>query len=199
MASVFPIVEGQGDVIAVPLLLRRIAVELIGGINLQCATPFRLPRTRLKNIGDLSRALQLGQNKLRQVPPPSFILILMDADVDCPKALLETLAGQHRDLIAASPTSMVFAAREFETWFLAADMNASDHRALRASTPPVANPEMIADAKGRFRDDFMLPGSSYSETVDQPKFASCMDLAKARRSPSFDKLVREVRRHLGPR
>jgi len=55
------------------------------------------------------------------------------------------------------------------------------------------DPESIRDAKG-WLQQAMLPGRKYSETVDQASLASKFDLNAARRSPSFDKMYREVGR-----
>ena len=43
-----------------------------------------------------------------------------------------------------------------------------------------------------------MTGVKYSETVDQPRFTARMDLNQCRaRSPSFDKLCRELARYQG--
>lgn len=200
MPTSFAIVEGDGDVLAVPLLLRRISSELLGCNDLVCLTPYRLPRTRLLNVAELSRALAIAHAKLRNANPPCFVILLMDADDDCPRELVARLTESHAAQIARAPTSIVFAVREFESWFLSANMSAMHHSSLRADAEIVDDPESVGDAKGRFRDTVISRGRSYSETVDQPKYVSCMDLITAqKRSPSFDKLVRELRRHLAPR
>ena len=200
MPTVFPIVEGDGDVKAVPILLRRIASEVLACANLNCLQPYRLSRNKLMKAGELSRTLSLARSKLRNCDPPSFTLVLMDSDADCAKEVVETLNADHAAHFEVVPTSIVLAVREFEAWFLAAKMNASQHGSLREDAGVVENPEGVADAKGRFRRTIMKPGRTYSETVDQPKYTSCMDLREAQsRSASFDKLVRELRRHLAPR
>lgn len=200
MPTVYPIVEGDGDVKAVPILLKRIASEILLCGNLNCLQPYRLPRNKLLKTEELSRALNFARSKLRHCDPPLFTLVLMDSDADCVKEIVEKVHSDHAACIAMVPTSIVLAVREFEAWFLAAKMNAAQHNSLREDAGVVENPEGVADAKGRFRGAIMKPGRAYSETVDQPKYASCMDLREAQaRSTSFDKLVRELRRHLAPR
>jgi Domain of unknown function (DUF4276) len=197
IATVFPIVEGHGDVAAVPILLRRIAAEVSTGYGLECLEPFRLSRTQL--LGDsqqLTRALSIARLKLRDKASPRFILLLMDADKDCPVEMVRALSEQHREAFALMPTSIVFAVREFEAWFLAADMSASHHKSLRANPAITAEPDSVRGAKERFEKSVMLPGKCYSESTDQPKYVQCMDLVLAQRSGSFAKLVREVRRRL---
>lgn len=200
MACVYPIVEGHGDVQVVPILLRRIATELLNGALLDCCPPYRLPRSKLMNGVDLAKVLAHARNKLRGRDFPQFVLILADVDDDCVKECVENLRAGHNAAFAAVPTSIVFAVREYEAWFLASGINAAHHRHLRTVTPRIAAPEETRDAKGRFQADFMLPGRVYSETVDQAKYTACLDLNMARsQSPSFDKLVRELGRHLNPR
>jgi hypothetical protein len=194
MPAVFPIVEGHGEVEAVPILLRRLATEQLGLHSLHCLPPFRLPRTKLMKEDELSRAIALGRLKMRDLAGPHLILVVMDADDACPANVVQALRLQHRALFAAAPTSIVLAIRECEAWFLAANMCEADHRNLRAVTPVHPDPEEMANPKAVFERDFLTPGYTYSETVDQPRFTSCMNMAAAQRAPSFDKLVREVRR-----
>ena len=193
MAAVFPIVEGHGELEAVPILLRRLANEQLGLHTLRCLPPFRLSRGKLIKQDELARAIALGRLKMRDLEGPHLILILMDADDECPVHVAQGLRTQHRALFAASRTSIVLAVREYEAWFLAANMSEADHRNLRANTPVHANPEGIANPKAVFERDFLKPGHNYAETVDQPRFTSCMNMVTALRAHSFEKLVREVR------
>lgn len=192
MATIFPIVEGHGDEIAVPILLRRLAYEELNFSTFTCLRPYRLPRSKLFVQNELSRALELGRLRLRDVEEERLILILMDSDGECIRTLLDTLAEQHHEKMQQIPISMVFAAREYEAWFIAANMSEHDHADLRVETPVHADPEQFSDAKGVFEREFLKPGRSYSETADQPKFTGTMSLQIARRSRSFDKLAREL-------
>jgi uncharacterized protein DUF4276 len=193
MPAVFCIVEGHGEVEAVPILLRRLASEQLGLHTLTCLPPFRLPRSKLMNAVELSRAIALGRLKMKEMEGPHLILVIMDADDKCPVSVVQALHTQHQALFAVTRTSIVLAVREYEAWFLAANMSEADHRNLRAVTPVHANPEQVANPKAVFQRDFLKPGFTYSETVDQPRFTSCMSLASALRASSFDKLVREIR------
>jgi uncharacterized protein DUF4276 len=193
MPTVFAIVEGHGEREAIPILLRRLATEQLGVHTLRCLPPFRLPRGKLSKADELSRAITLGRLKMRDLEGPHLVLIVMDADDGCPVDVVQGLRAQHRALLAAGRTAIVLAVREYEAWFLAANMNEADHRNLRANTPVHANPEVIANPKAVFERDFLKSGYTYSETVDQPRFTSCMNLLTAQRAPSFEKLVRDVR------
>jgi hypothetical protein len=81
-----PIVEGQGEVAAVPLLLRRLQNEAQAW-GLEIATPHRRRRTELvkkDSLQDAVRLAELGQDCVG-------ILVLFDADDDYPKDLAPTL------------------------------------------------------------------------------------------------------------
>lgn len=82
--SIIPIVEGHGDVQAVPLLVRRIAQEL-GVFELVVGRPIRTPRCKIVRPGELERAVDLA---LRKGGRDCKILILLDAETDCPAELV---------------------------------------------------------------------------------------------------------------
>ena len=128
MPAVFPIVEGHGELEAVPILLRRLAAEQLGLHTLHCLPPFRLPRGKLMKEGELSRAITLGRLKMRELEGPHLILVVMDADEECPVTVAQGLQAQHQALFGAGRTSIVLAVREYEAWFLAANMSETDHR-----------------------------------------------------------------------
>lgn len=186
-----PVVEGHGDELAVPILLRRLGAELIPPLPLDVIKPIRCPRTQLAKDG-LLRATQLAVGKLgarAAEPKRSMVLVLADADDDLPCVLapawLERVTRADADIV------VVLANPEFETWFVAAAESLS--RFLRPGDHPVPEaPERDRLKKKWIRDRFL---GRYSETVDQPSLTQAMDLvACRRRSPSFDKLCRELER-----
>jgi hypothetical protein len=83
--------------------------------------------------------------------------------------------------------------REYEAWFLAAAESLRGRRGLPSDLEAPATPEAFRDAKGWLGD--RMP-RGYSPTADQPALTDLFDLERARRSPSFDKLVRELTRLL---
>jgi hypothetical protein len=196
MTSVYPIVEGHGEVDAVPVLLRRIALELLGLEQFYCFRPHRLPRGKLSKAIDMGRALELGRDKLSEHEGPKQILVLMDADDDCPLTLRAEFFRQHPTLAHDSSInhSVVFAVREYEAWFLAANLTGLNHQYLRQTTPIHPRPEDVADPKKDFTENFLAVGRNYDPRADLVRFTAVMDLNLAQaRAPSFDKLVRDLR------
>lgn len=198
MVAVYPIVEGHGEVRAVPLLLQRIANEICLQYDIQVLAPHRVPRGRMLAHGSraLQDAVELGARKIRQSGAPGVIMVLLDADDDCPADLGPLLLCRiHR---ADQGTSVVVANREYEAWFLAAAQSLRTHRIISDEAVAPANPEAIRGAKGYLERHVLAPGATYRETVDQPTLTAVFALGEARTAPSFDKLCRELCRFLSP-
>ena len=179
-----PIVEGQGDEAAVPLLLRRLRDEAKAW-GLEIGRPHRRRRTQLVKKDPLQSAVRVAA--LRE--DCAGILVLFDADDDCPAELAPTLEQWAREAAGALPCAVVMANREYEAWFLAS----MEALRGRAGIPPEAvshpQPEAPRDAKGEL-ERHMPGGASYSPTVDQAGFTAHLDLASTyRRCRSFRKLV----------
>ena len=84
MVTVASIVEGKGEVGAVPILLRRIAEKVSPNSVVNALRPIRVQRTRIRTDDQLERAVELAA---RRSGEQGRILILLDADDDCPKEL----------------------------------------------------------------------------------------------------------------
>jgi hypothetical protein len=187
-----PIVEGHGETAAVPLLLRRLG-RALDRYDVDVAPPLRCPRSRLVKPGELERAVTLASRKTR---PPGGILILVDAEDDCPKSAALDILARARAARSDIPLSVVLATREYEAWFLASIESLRGNRGIRPDASFPGDPEEIRGAKERL-ESLMEPGAAYSETLDQPALTDVFDVALARRrAPSFDKLCREFERLL---
>lgn len=187
--QIVPIVEGHGEVQAVPILLRRILQEL-GRTEVQVLKPFRVPRNRITDPLQLQRAIRLACAKADE----PAVLLLLDAHEDCPAELAPRLAQMASQAAPGIRMGVVLAKSEYEAWFLASLEDLRGKRGVRddASAPP--NPEDIQGAK-EYLQRQLKRGYTYSETVDQPAFTGHLNLQRTRqRSPSFDKLWREVQR-----
>ncbi|ETW97885.1 MAG: hypothetical protein ETSY1_21010 [Candidatus Entotheonella factor] len=188
MLRVVSIVEGHGDVEAVPLLLRRIFYDLLGRADVMVLRSIRVPKTKLVKSGELERAVELAA---RQTQDGDAVLILIDADDDCPAELAPQLLSRATETRADRHIRVVLANKEYEAWFLAAVESIAGHRHLRPDLTPPAAPETIRDAKG-WLTQYSRPQTAYRETLDQPALTQIFDLNQARTCPSFDKLCRDM-------
>jgi hypothetical protein len=194
---VLPVVEGHGEDNSVRILLQRIWGELFGGEYIEVLKPIRGKRHQLVKAAELGKALNLAVLKLREPSrqTPSMILVLLDADSDPPCILGPSLLALAREIRADADVSCVIANIEYETWFVAAAESLSEYLDLPVNSAIPGDPERARHGKGWIQKNFR--GVKYSETVDQPTMTQAMDLALCRqRSPSFDKLCRELEARL---
>jgi len=188
MTTILPIVEGHGEVAAVPLLIRRIAAEFRPEAALAVARPLRSGRDSLVQPDGVERAVELAA---RQTRPGDGILVLLDADDDCPRDIAEQLIRRARQQRMDRNIRVVLANREFEAWFLAAASSLRGKRGLRGDLESPADPEAIRDAKGWLTRN--TPGGhSYKPTIDQAALVQLFDLKQALSARSFQKLVKDV-------
>jgi len=140
--------------------------------------------------GELERDVELAA---RYLGGPGAILILLDADDDCPAHLGPELLQRARSSHAHLELSVVLAMREFESWFLAGAASLAGQGKLASGLESPANVETIRDAKG-WLSQHRGSRAGYSPTIHQASFAACIDLEQARSAPSFDKFCRDVAR-----
>ena len=187
--SIACIVEGHGDVAAIPILLHRIVREIDSSLRLYVPAPaIRVPRSSIVKPGEVERAVELAALKTNA---SGGILILVDADEDCPATLGPALLTRAKTARSDRPIAVVLAKQEYEAWFLAAAASLRGQQGLFETLEPPADPEGISGAKGWLRER-MAPNRKYSETIDQPALTALFDLDAARQASSFDKLCRDV-------
>jgi Domain of unknown function (DUF4276) len=186
------VVEGHGDIEAVPIVVRRIAEQILPPVIVQVTAPLRTPKSKLVKPGELERAVELAA---RRVAGGGGVLVVLDSDDDCPAqigpALLARAAGVRNGL----PVAVVVAKSEFESWFVAAAESIAGSVGLPVGLQAPVDPESIRGAK-EWLTQWMIGTRSYSPTLDQPTLARQFDLVMARRADSFDKFHRETARLL---
>ena len=185
------IVEGYGEVEALPVVLRRLLHEKMECFDVDVLPPWRLPKSAMLNrSGELQRVAQANRIK---AGPDGLVLLLIDADDDLPCVLAPDLQRQLRAAVEP-PHAVVVACSEFETWFLASAEALAGSRGLPTDLVAPDAPESIRDAKGWLK--LKLPHTRpYSPTSDQAAYAARIDLDAAReKASSFDKLWREIAR-----
>ncbi len=184
------IVEGHGEVQAVPILLEQIVRALNPALELN-ASPLLFPRQKLVKSGELERVVQLAAFT---VEPPGAILILIDADDDCPAELGPELLARAKQASPDVPIGVVLANPMYEAWFLAAIESLRGKCDLAEDVPPMDDPETVRRPK-KFLTKHMRGSRAYSAIPDQRALTAVFDMELAReRSPSFTKFWREIER-----
>jgi hypothetical protein len=165
-----PIVEGHGDVAAVPVLLRMVAPDL------SIARPVRFARSRLVNRDHLVRAARIAA---ANIADRGAVLLIMDADEDCAAQLAPKLHAWLNETLTDRMCRVVLAVREFEAWIVGGQEEYH-----------VPDPDGAGGLKKRIEARFGI----YKETVDQPKHTAAIDLALLEvRSRSFRRFMKVVR------
>jgi hypothetical protein len=183
------IVEGDGEVAAVPVLLRRIAGEGLGRWDVVVGPPHRHGRGSLTTVGGIERIVERAAIMDWDA---GGILVVIDADDDCPATLGPQLLERAKRARPDRRIALVLANREFEAWFLAAAPSLSGHRGLGKDLKAPGDPERPRDCKG-WLTGHRVDGGRYRPTVDQAALAGVFDLEMARaNSRSFDKFCRDV-------
>lgn len=188
MRQIVPIVEGEGETLALPALIRRILDEMGTKEAVQVLKPLREKRGTLLRAGELERYTELAVAKARD---DARVLLLIDADDDCAATRGPEL---QRRVDSVAIGSSVLAVREFENWLLADAAAFTRDGAFRDRISPPGNPENIHDAK-RWLSGRRTDRRSYRPMIDQARLTELVDIQVVRqRCPSFDKFCREVER-----
>lgn len=173
--NIQPIVEGHGEVEALPVLLRRLRDEANALVEIE--RPIRRPRN------------QLAVEVARRQPACEAILVVFDGDRDCPAELGPKVQGWATAAAGRLPCEVVLPHREYEAWFLAAIESLRSHALIRPDATPLADPEQPRGAKERLRDR-VAEGIAYSPAAHQARLSARFSLELAyRRSRSFRKLT----------
>lgn len=187
------IVEGQGDMKAVPCLIRRIAAELYPELAINMPRPIRVHRNQVVQKGKLEKEVELAARKIGR---QGAIFIVLDSDDDCPAHLGPEMLRRALQICPDLPIALVLAKHEFEAWFLAAAESLRGQRGLKNDIYPPNDPETIRGAK-EWLSRQMERGRRYRETTDQPALTARFDLEQARQTDSFDKCYRDIAYLLG--
>ena len=129
-----------------------------------------------------------------RAPGDGGVLVLIDADDDCPADLGPRLLERARAARSDKRIAVVLANREFEAWFIAAAPSLAAHYGFPDTLEAFDAPERPRDCKGWIK----RVRCSYEPPVDQAPLASIFDMKMAREhSDSFDKFYRDITWLLG--
>lgn len=191
LVRIATVVEGHGEVTALPVVLRRLAAEIAPACHLDLLRPYRQGRDSLIKSGGIE---SIVESAFRQIGDDGRILILLDADDACPASLAPELLARACSARPRLAFSIVLANREFEAWFLAAAPSIAGCRGLADSLQAPTDPEAPRDCKG-WLTEHRIDGRPYKPVADQAALAARFDLHLARsKSASFDKLWRDMER-----
>ncbi|MFG3259880.1 DUF4276 family protein [Streptomyces sp. NPDC048172] len=187
------VVEGEGEMRALPVLLRRLlyAREIW---DADIRPPFRMGRGSLLANGGVERAVEAQARRLSGAHTESGggVLILIDADDDCPASLGPALLRRAERARPDVRTAVVLANREFEAWFLAAAPSLGGAAGMPDGLTAPEDSERPRDCKG-WLTLHRTDGSPYKPVADQAPLAQVFDLELARaHSPSFRKFCRDI-------
>ena len=186
--KLYAIVEGQGEVSAVPVLLRRLLHDVAGCHDVQTGPPLRRKQHEFQREDTLKKVVRLAVLQ----PDCAAVLVLFDGEDDCPASLGARVRGWARAAAGDVPCEVVVAYREYESWFLAALESLRGRCRIADDAVAPLVPEARRNAKGEL-ETHMPRGASYSPTIHQARLTAALDLAQAhRRSRSFRKLAKAV-------
>lgn len=185
MRCIISIVEGPGDIEAVPALLTRILQD-------EAHWQWYAGRAhKAHNLNTLRNGLEHFLRNAAKQKNCGAILILLDLDDGCPKEEAQKLASQIRLLNLFQPVAIVFAYREYEAWFLASLRTIAGHHNVPSDVVYEGEAESKRDVKGWFKQ--RMVGRRYNPTTHQKKFTSLIDLELAyENSRSFRRLYHAI-------
>lgn len=183
-----PIVEGHGEIEALPALLYRIAAICGAPRPLRVNKPIRVKAGSLMNdVAYLRKHVALAAAKAAQ--ERGSVLILLDCEDDCPAKLGPRLLEDAQSVRVDVPCVVALIRREYETWFLAAAASLAGENGLDPLLASPANPESLRDAKGWLTQHMQ---TTYDPVIHQLALSRAMDLDQARTNASFDRLYRKI-------
>ncbi len=188
------IVEGPGEENAVPSLVRRILWERLRRYDIE------IPRAKVKVAKGKENLTGKFEEFIEYAMEDGCdaILVLLDADEECPVELASKLAARASALNASVPIAIVCAKSEYETWFICSlsDIEGDGIRQSLGLPPSVVCPENAESIRGakewlRVR---MQRERGYKSTFDQDNLTHhiAIDAVHAK-SRSFQRLCHAVR------
>jgi hypothetical protein len=188
--TILPLVEGHSEVRAIRDLLLRL-LQRAGIQEAVVVRPFRVHRSQVVRAEEIERALRHALSA-RARDGVNAVLVLLDADKDCPAEMAPRLLGRARDA-SSQPVRVVLPKAEIEAWVLAGIESLRGRRGIRADAECPPDAEAIRNAKGAI-SELMEGTRGYVATDDLPAFLATLDLDVAlHKSPSLAKLDRDLR------
>lgn len=190
MPSLVAIVEGHGDVAAIPTVIGKIGGWLEEPLFV--ANPIRAGSWgAIKKAGGLEKLVRLAASR----PECTKVVVLTDLDDGCPVTERAEVEARRAELVSELNIliEICFCIREFEAWILSSlDQIAARLDDLTNVSTEVSLEDNSAfrDAKGRLRR--LLP-DGYSESADQGRLVRGLDPSVLyARDRSFRRFVKAI-------
>jgi hypothetical protein len=198
-----PIVEGHTESACIERLLQRVWLQLLArSVRLQVLQPSRGSHGGLVSdqgtelITKIEEAYaKLVQRLQRDSSSRGLLLLLLDAEDDCPAQLAPRLLTAAQQVLPADTRiACILAKRMLENWIVA---GASTLAGVNGLPDPLPARDQFEDRSGVAWLEEQLRSQNrtrkYKKTVDAEVFIRNLDLQECRaNSPSFDKLCREL-------
>jgi len=183
-----PIVEGHGEVEAVPALLHRIAQGETPNITRRVNFPIRVKAgSFLNDDAYFRKQIILAAAKAAQAN--GFVLILLDCEDACPATRGPSILSRAQAIREDVGYLVVLAYREYESWFLAAARSLRGIRGLPEDLEPPDRIEGVRNAKDWLGKRMAIP---YDPVVHQLEFSRRFDLQQARANASFNRFYDRI-------
>ena len=189
--SIIAIVEGPGDKNAVPGLIRRILYERLERYDI-AVSQSKVAHTKSKLVAELEKFLgyAIAENC-------DAILVLVDADGECPLEESANLVERAEALNLAIPVAIVYANSEYETWFICSlsEENGEGIRVRLGIPESVIAPDNAESIRGakEWLNGNMPRDLKYQETENQENLTYHIDMNLTHgNSRSFRRLCHAV-------
>ncbi len=197
MPKIVPIVEGEGEVQALPKLLFKILHDL-GRFDIQVSPP-----KNSKGVTNILRAqgLEYFLKLAAREADCAAILVLIDSDGKCPITLAKQLCQRAIAAHINQPIMIVCAHHMYEAWLVASiDSIAGKPLGQREGLPATVrfdgDPDQLNNPK-QWIDDRFTNGRGYKESLDQAEMTKLLELELAfAQSRSFQRLYHAVQEAL---
>ena len=186
MKRLIALVEGPGDVAAVPVLLRML-LQQATLFEWQPGDPMKVNglahlRKRLPSFAEALR-IKMHEGKCHGV------LVLLDLEDGCPRDEARALAAEFAAYGLPYPVSIVFAHREYEEWLVASLPTIAPRTFLLANELVRDYPAESKRGVKEWLTSKMPRGAIYKETTHQEEFTRSLDATLAAQCRSFRRLV----------
>ena len=189
MKQLIALVEGPGDLTAVPVLLRKL-LQQANSYDWMPGIPTRvgeLPALR-KHLHRVAEALRIKMNAGKC----HGVLVLLDLEDGCPRAEAWALAAEFAVFGLPYPVAIVFAHREYEEWLVASLPSIAPNTSTLAGDLVRDYPVESKRGVKEWLTSRMPRGTIYKETIDQEAFTRHLDITLAQECRSFRRLLKAV-------